>query len=164
MTLRQILRRLFTLTFLFNGLFSYGQEKKFPLGVSVDCQVLKHQSVSLAFGRMSYNHDKYRTKCSWLVTGEYFIKDNYLTNDTYGFKFGGNLTSIYNVLDFGYALSYFTDFSEYKLAFTPEIGIGYRSIFLVYRRNLTLYKTGLDNLNKDNISLRLYIPIDKRWF
>ncbi len=162
---RQILCSLLLLTFIFKGFFSYGQEKKFPLGVSVDYQFLKHQSISVAFGYMDYKYNqKFRTKCSWLVTGEYFVKDNYLTKNTYGFKFGGNLTSLNNVLDLGYALSYFTDFSKYRLAFTPQIGIGYRSIFLVYRPNLTLYKTGLENLNKNNISLKLYIPIDKRWF
>ena len=137
----------------------------YKTGVTLDYQALKHISYSLSFGLMSYAHDyKDKTKCSWLLTTEYMPKDNSLLKDVYGFKIGGYFGSWRKFFDLGYAFAYFTNFSKYRVAFVPEVGIGYKSFFIVYRRNLTLFKNGLDNLNKDNISLRVYIPLDKRWF
>jgi hypothetical protein len=153
-------RQIFIYIFLICSLISIGQKKGFPFGAMVDYQALKHQSFSLGFGFMSYNKEK-ATKCGWLLSSEYLPKDNVLLKDTYGFKFGGNVSNKF--LTIGYAFGYFTDFKDYRAAFTPEIGFGYKSIFLVYRRNLSLFNTGVDNLNKDNLSLRIYIPLDKRW-
>ena len=139
----------------------FSQKKKEPLGIALDYQFLRHQSFSVGLGYITYVR-KNGKKEGWRIDIEYMPKDNPKMNSIYGVKLEGFL-AYKKYLNFGYGFGFLTDKQGYKVIFTPEFGVGYQSIFIVYRRNLKIFGNNLDYLNKDNLSLRLYIPIDKTW-
>jgi hypothetical protein len=108
---------------------------------------------------------KYTYECAvkegYGLTTEFIPKDHNNLKDIFGFKVGGFGARNYSV--FGFQFGYFTNFNKYKVCFIPEIGLGYKSLFIVYRRNIRLFGDGIENINKDNISVRLYVPIGQGW-
>ncbi len=142
--------------------------KKYPIGMTFDYQALKHTSYSIGFGIMRYDglhgyKKAYHAKLGTLIDIEYMPKDNILVKNIYGFKLNAYLAGP-KFLVWGFSLAHFTNFSQNKWVIIPEFGIGYRSFFIVYRRNIKIINNGLNHLNVDNISLRIYMPLDKRWF
>jgi hypothetical protein len=138
--------------------------KKYPLGSTLEYQALKHQSISFSLGLMYYMYDdKEKIKdMPVAVTIEYFLKETSDQNSTLGIKFGGDVTNR-KVFTYGYNFAGYTDFINFEIVFAPEAGIGYNSFYLVFRRNLFLTDNGLNFINKNNLSLKIFIPFDKRW-
>lgn len=152
-----------------------GQNKKFPLGISADYQFLDRQCVTLELSVMSYDKDgkillstikkKYIFKSvikeGYGINAQYIPKKGDLDKDIYGFRVGGFGARNYMVA--GFQVGYYTDMNKYKICFIPEIGLGYKSIFIVYGRNIRLYGDDIGRFNKDNLSVRVYIPIGQGW-
>jgi len=149
---------------------------KFPVGITLDYQLINNKSYSLGTGFMLYCKscgelningrvvkENMPIKFGLLGAFEYFDKDRNQTLKTYGFKVIETIATKF--LNFGIGFGHYTDFSNFRICFMPEFGIGFKSIYLVYRRNMTLIKSGEVNyFNRDNLSLRIFIPFNKRWF
>ena len=101
-------------------------------------------------------------KVGFMPEFEYLTTEKFESKGIYGYKVKESIAL--RVFNFGIGFGYFTDNINYKFCFIPEIGFGYKSLFLIFRRNMLLFDSN-DNIaiNKNNISLRLYIPFDKRW-
>ncbi len=139
--------------------------------MTFDYQFLDKQSFSIELSRMIYEREaNMGQKKSYRITSkeagpgfnfEYIPKRGTLTKDTYGFKL--SIYAYRNFIMMGIQSGYFTDFSNERLVFIPEIGLGYKSLFIVYRRNMRVYGSGAENINKDNLSVRLVVPINQGW-
>lgn len=152
-----------------------GQNKKLPLGISADYQFLDRQCVTLELSVMSYDKDgkillstikkryifKSVIKEGYGISAQYIPKKGDLDKDIYGFRVG--CFGARNYMVTGFQVGYYTDMSKYKICFIPEIGLGYKSIFIVYGRNIRLYGDDIGRFNKDNLSVRVYIPIGQGW-
>lgn len=142
--------------------FGYTKASKIPIGIAMDYQFLNHKSYSIGIGVMHYKKEL-GYKEGWRIDYEYMPKDKTINYNIYGIKLEGFLT-YKKYINFGYGLCYFKDKLGYKIIFNPEFGLGYKSIFFIYRRNISLFENNLNYLNKNNLSIRIYIPFDKNWF
>ncbi len=155
------MRKVFVLLLLV-PFYGFSQFKSEPFGVALDYQFLSHRNFSIGIGYMTYEKENGK-KEGWRIDLEFSPKNNSLVNNIYGVKLDGYL--VYKkFFNLGYGFGGMTDFSGYKVNFIPEFGIGYKSLFIVYRRNIKLFGNELTQLNKDNLSIRFYIPLDRDWF
>jgi hypothetical protein len=179
---RQINITLIVLTFTFlMTIISKGETLdtagwKFPVGMTLDYQFINNKSYSLGIGFMLYckscadlrSMDRVIKKDMPMKFGllgaiEYFDKDRNQTLKTFGFKVMETIATKF--LNFGIGFGHFTDFSNFRFCFMPEFGIGFKSIYIVYRRNMTIIKSSdVNYFNRDNLSIRLIVPFNKRWF
>jgi hypothetical protein len=129
-------------------------------GLSFEGQFLNKQTMSFGFGR-HYLHgsscvppffDAIELKNELYLNGPRPIYSPKLSIYTCRLLFYGGIN-----------LGYYTDFRINNYAFTPEIGIGYLYIYLVYGRNI-LFVTNDLKVNKNCLSLKIAFPINQGFF
>lgn len=154
---------LFLIIFCDRVVFAQDSLRRFPIGITLDYQALKNRSsYSLGFGWMYYQRNTQKNiKEGVRIEAEYYPGYKYY-DQILGLKMMGSVSSKFHCAGLG--VGYFGNDGNYKIAFIPEVGLGYKSIFFVYRRNMSLFHHGIVDINKNNLSIRLYIPCNKKWF
>ena len=128
--------------------------------LTADFQALKYCSASVGFGfiRLQEPH-------SMEPVGNGIVFDNNFTfrNANKNFVYSPKITVFvnYSLLYAGANLSYHTDFKNGgTLQFAPEVGFGIWVLYLVYGRNISITKNDLIPVNKNNISLKIMLPLE----
>jgi hypothetical protein len=91
---------------------------------------------------------------------EVILKNDNISKNVYGLKFGGQVNRKFFLL--GYQLATFSDFEGFGLSFIPKFGLGYKYVFLTYNRNLSLWKNQLPDINRNNLSITAIFPLESR--
>ena len=125
--------------------------------LTLDFQALKSRSAGIGIGIVTVQQH-----CEPLGRG--IVLDNEFTfkNTNRNFVYSPRITYFLNKSWFyaGANLSYHTDFKNGgTLQIAPEIGLGIIIAYIVYSRNIPITKNNLIPVNKNNISLKLMLPL-----
>jgi hypothetical protein len=125
---------------------------------TADFQILKYCSASIGFGYIRYQERMDKSEYGIMFNNEFTFQN--INND---FVYAPNILFFYNYTYFyaGAKFSYHTNFKNGgTLQFTPEIGLGAYIIFMVYGRNIPVTKNNAISVNKNNISIKLMLPLE----
>ena len=105
--------------------------------------------------------DKKKTFPAWIHQSVYFGK--FLTPDTLNKLDILHYDLLFNFKFFTFGIGardlIMKNFNRCDIS--PQIGFGYRYFWIIYSRNIKLFDTKRLDLAKNNLTLRLYIPIFK---
>ena len=156
---------------LLSPLLLLGQDKSIPskkneraeifngLGLMLDYQYLKYQSVSIAFGFNEQSEHSSILGKGLMIRNEFVFK-----NGQNKLVYSPQISAfIYPAICFiGSNLSYYTDFDQGRFVIAPEFGLGLSPLFISYRRNFDLTRNDLIQINENNLSIKLILPIYHR--
>jgi hypothetical protein len=126
-------------------------------GLTLGYQFLKHQSVTLGFGMLPPATVHEVMGFGWAINNEYTFK-----NDKGDGVYSPQLSVFYNLMAayLGVNTIYSTNFKDGGVfAISPEVGIGALFIFCTYSRNFILIDNEDIPINKNNLSVKLLIPL-----
>lgn len=85
----------------------------------------------------------------------------FITPDSINNIYTGRSDHLFNfkflALGYGLQMFYMHDFLRFDAS--PDIGFGYKYIWLIYHRNIKIFDTKRMDFAKNNLTLRLYFPL-----
>lgn len=127
-------------------------------GVTTEFQTLKHQSINIGFGMIHPTEHCDPIGRGFIINNEIVFK-----NAKKDLIYSPQISAFCSLIYFygGLKFSYYTNFKDGgNFIISPEAGLGYFFIFLTYGRNINITNNSLIPVNKNNVSLKLIMPLE----